>query len=279
MRCPRSISAFLVIALLSIGRAGIAAPPAPAAAEEPEPPPAPLSQGPQPTTPPMPQPIPQIEEPEPPPAPLQVRPDDQAATVPRDTDGQDSAALAQIFRAHVDQAASHYTAGRWDAAVTEYRAAYAIRSRPVLLFNIAQSHRKAGRWQDALVFYERFMVEDPANQLVLEAEAHVTAVRALIEREEQIKKREAAERTAAEQTDVAKRLAAQNVKLERGQAEALQTVQRLKKQPIYKRGWFWGVLAASTAAVGAGIALGVVFTPRDPSPAGGIFDVSLAITR
>ena len=38
-----------------------------------------------------------------------------------------------------------------------------------------------------------------------------------------------------------------------------------KATPVYKKGWFWGVMAGSAAAVGLGIGLGVGLGSRGPT--------------
>ena len=53
--------------------------------------------------------------------------------------------------------------------------------------------------------------------------------------------------------------------------------ERERKKPLYKRGWFWGVVVSGVAVVGAGIGLGVGLAPRDRATDGGFVDLNFAL--
>lgn len=48
-------------------------------------------------------------------------------------------------------------------------------------------------------------------------------------------------------------------------ADAVVTSNTVKDKPLYKKGWFWGVLITSVAVVGGAVATGVVLGTRSPS--------------
>ncbi|MEM9072975.1 MAG: hypothetical protein AAGE52_31005, partial [Myxococcota bacterium] len=53
--------------------------------------------------------------------------------------------LEEQARLHFRAGQSHYEAGRFDQAVTEFEASYAIRPHAALQHNIYLAHRDAGR--------------------------------------------------------------------------------------------------------------------------------------
>ncbi|HEX5062856.1 MAG TPA: tetratricopeptide repeat protein [Kofleriaceae bacterium] len=60
-------------------------------------------------------------------------------------------------KAHYDKGISHYNLGEFDPAITEFKAAYAISSKPGLLFNVAQSYRLKKDYEQALYFYQTYL--------------------------------------------------------------------------------------------------------------------------
>ncbi len=74
-------------------------------------------------------------------------------------------------RLHFRAGQSHYEAGRFDQAVTEFEASYAIRPHAALQHNIYLAHRDAGRNQQAAAALRRYLDEadDVRNRELLEA--------------------------------------------------------------------------------------------------------------
>ena len=60
-------------------------------------------------------------------------------------------------RMHVDRATKAHRAGKFEEALTELRAAYAIEPKPELLFAIGQVYTKLGRCSEAGDAYRRFL--------------------------------------------------------------------------------------------------------------------------
>jgi tetratricopeptide (TPR) repeat protein len=58
--------------------------------------------------------------------------------------------------AHYEQAVQFFEAGRFEAALPEFQAAYARRQMPWLLINIGRTLHRLGRPREALDHYERF---------------------------------------------------------------------------------------------------------------------------
>lgn len=165
----------------------------------------------------------------------------------------------------IDSATKHFAAGEYDAAISDFYAAYQKKPIPALLFNIAQAHRKAEHWQEALTLYERFMKDDPKSQLVPEAEAHSAAMRARIDAQKASAEREAAERLAKQRAEEAEALAvAREAERKKAEAALLLAASRKSEKPIYKRGWFWGIVGGVVAA--AAITAGVVVAVKLKEP-------------
>jgi serine/threonine protein kinase len=122
----------------------------------------------------------------------------------------------------VERARAAFAEGRYDAALVDLQTAHALSGKPLYLFNIAQCHRRAGRPRQALDAYERFLREDPRSPLRRETEGYIAELRTLL-----------------------------------GQQDLLAR----ERRPVWRRPWFWGLvaggLAASAVALGTGLALGL----------------------
>lgn len=63
----------------------------------------------------------------------------------------------QQAKDHYDRGMAHYELGEFAAAVTEFKAAYALSQAPGLLFNLAQASRLGKDYQQALHFYRTYL--------------------------------------------------------------------------------------------------------------------------
>lgn len=139
---------------------------------------------------------------------------------------------------HFQRGEKLFNLGKFDDALAEYEAAYEKKPLPGFLYNIAQCHRNLGNYKQAIFGYRNYLrqVPDAANR---------EAVEALIDELE-------AEQRARE--DAAAR--------ERLDHQPPPPSPRAAHPPLYKRGWFWGGVAA-VAAVTVGV---VVLTSGDGAP-------------
>ena len=67
---------------------------------------------------------------------------------------------ADPFAKRVAKAQTCYERKLYDCAINELEAAYLIRPMPALLLNIAHAYLDYGRPRDAIVYYDRYMVEE-----------------------------------------------------------------------------------------------------------------------
>lgn len=84
-----------------------------------------------------------------------------AAAVPRNT-----------VKAHIDKATKAHKEGKFEVALDELKAAYALDPKPDLLFAIAQVYVKLDKCADAIAHYEKFLAatkDAQAKQVVAQA--------------------------------------------------------------------------------------------------------------
>jgi tetratricopeptide (TPR) repeat protein len=108
-------------------------------------------------------------------APSQPTPAGPKATPPAPTPAPqpgpgDDAKKAEA-KALYEKGLSHYNLGEFDLAIKAFREAYAISSKPGLLFNIAQSFRLKKDYEQATYFYQTYLrlQPDAANRVDVEA--------------------------------------------------------------------------------------------------------------
>src|SRR5689334_10519236 len=90
----------------------------------------------------------------------------------------------QRARAHYEAGSGLYQLGRYDEAIREFSAGYALSHRPQFALNLAQCYRKLGRLEDARDMIRRFLDEAPPN-----ASERGEAEKLLAETEEAIRAR------------------------------------------------------------------------------------------
>jgi tetratricopeptide (TPR) repeat protein len=81
-------------------------------------------------------------------------------------------------RRHFERGRELFEAGRYDEAVREYEAAYALLAQPLMLFNIGLAHERAGRTAEALAAFRRYLEQDPRGPVADEAREAVDRLEA-----------------------------------------------------------------------------------------------------
>ena len=78
-------------------------------------------------------------------------------------------AKGKSVKVHMDNAAKAHKAGKFEVALTELQAAYAIDPQPKLLFAIAQVHAKLDNCEAAIDYYEKFAAtqKDKSKQSIV----------------------------------------------------------------------------------------------------------------
>jgi len=156
-------------------------------------------------------------------------------------DCETNAACAALY----EQAAQQSKSGQLVDAERSYKLAYEVSHDARLLFNIARVLDKRGQESEAIRYYRRFM-EAPLSDEEQKAKARTYV--------EQIEAKVAARTVIpAAPPSVATTTSAAVTPPPRGEQNT---------KPVYKKGWFWGVMVGSVAAVGLGIGLGIGLSSR-----------------
>lgn len=157
------------------------------------------------------------------------------------------------YKEHLQSALTKVATGDCDGAVTSYWAAYTLKPKTSIIFNVARVYRNAGRFAEALALYQRYLQEEPDTSVGPEVEGYIAEVQQRL-REQQ---RAAEERLAKANAVLAERMA----EVERHRA-LLRSPQR--PQPVYRRAWFWGLVGTAAAGVALGVGLGVGLQSKIP---------------
>jgi tetratricopeptide (TPR) repeat protein len=168
----------------------------------------------------------------------------------------------QRARARYKAAMVHYGLGEYDAAISEFKAAYEISQAPRLLYNIAQTYRLKSSYAEAATFYSnylRFVPDAPNRAEVERLIADMQKAQRDLEAHEQAEdERKQREENAARVAAAAK--LAEELRAARADRALLipppivepPQIVLAPKRPIYKKWWFWttvgGVVVAGTAA-------------------------------
>ena len=134
---------------------------------------------------------------------------------------------------HFQKGQKLFDLGKFEDALGEYEAAYERKPLPGFLYNIAQCHRNLGNYKQAIFSYRNYLrqVPDAKNR-----EAVLDLIDELEEQQRDLERE--AER-------------------ERAEREPPPPPPKRGKPPVYKRGWFWGGVAAVTlVTVGAVVIAG-----------------------
>jgi hypothetical protein len=143
-----------------------------------------------------------------------------------------------VARAHFITGRSYYDQNRYADALKEFQEAYRLSKRVGFLYNIGVCEEQLGQDDEALASFEGYIgsVADPAEQAEVQ------------KRIDRIKARRAAKTTAT----AARAAAAEPV------AGPSLTASAPRERPVWKRGWFWGVMTGAAVVVAGGVTLGVV---------------------
>jgi hypothetical protein len=188
------------------------------------------------------------------------------------------AVAAPRARDHYERGLQLYQADQFQEAANEFMAAYALRPKPIILFNIAQALRKAGRFSEALDYYRRFLVAGEPGELEAETNSYVNEIEAHLALEKRLREKAAAPPpvaaappppvAAAPPPPVAAApppVAAPPPHVAAAAPPPVATPP--PPRPIYQRWWLWTAVGAVVAAVAVGVGVGVGTRSSDPSTA------------
>lgn len=150
-----------------------------------------------------------------------------------------------------EQAQQQSKAGQLPAALNSYKLAYGVNQDPRLLFSVARVLDKLGQTAEAITYYRQFidsvvndaLQKDKAREYLVMLQAKQPAPAAV-------------DPTKAQSLPLVPAASATSSGPAR---DAEHTV------PVYKKGWFWGVVIGSAAAIGLGVGLGVGLRNQTPA--------------
>jgi tetratricopeptide (TPR) repeat protein len=88
-------------------------------------------------------------------------------------------------RAHAKAGQDAFKAERYDEAIAEYQAAYALTPEPGLLYNIARAYHRKGDKPQALSYYRRYLTDEPNGAASGEAREYSGALAREIQEDQQ----------------------------------------------------------------------------------------------
>lgn len=187
-----------------------------------------------------------------------------------------SARAEDNFKAHYEAGLSHYSSENYEAAIKEFEAAYAIKPRPRLLFNIGQAHRNLGNARAALHYYLLYQaLEDaPKPGLKSELEGYIAQMKAIVDQAERARRaedRDVEEPSAPASASSSSTIGPLTPPPPRLATTAALTTPAIPPQKsVYRRAWVWGVVGGVAAVVlVTGLAVGLTVN-QSPSFSGDI---------
>ena len=145
----------------------------------------------------------------------------------------------ELARAHFVTGGSYYEQARYSEALHEFEEAYRLSKRSGFLYNIGVCHEQLGHTSAAITAFEGYL---------------------------------GSASTPAERADVQARIdrlrASQSTTTARAPSDGLQLTASAPppKRPVYKRGWFVGVMVGAATVVAVGVTVGVVLGTASHDP-------------
>ena len=87
-------------------------------------------------------------------------------------------------RQHFLKGQQLFDVGRWDDAAAEFEQAYAARSDPTFIYNMAQAYRRKGDAKRALELYKNYLIKAPKSPQRVEVEERIATLQRQIEEAE-----------------------------------------------------------------------------------------------
>ena len=147
----------------------------------------------------------------------------------------------ELARAHFITGRSYYDQGRYDDALKEFQEAYRISKRVGFLYNIGVCDEKLGRDDEALTAFQGYLGSVVDESERAEVQSHIDAIKA--------------RHTPPPPPSTAP-----------SSGNTLVASAPAREKPVWKRGWFWGVMAGAAVVVVTGVTVGVVVGTADHGP-------------
>jgi hypothetical protein len=198
---------------------------------------------------------------------------------------------ANAARQHYDRGMGHFQLEEWDPAIEEWKEGFRIKPVPEFLYNIAQAYRLSKRNELAVSFYQKYLRVEPKAANKGEVERHIAQLNKLIEAQNRaqsappiqplpsvtkppvvekpvvvarppvVEKPPAVEKPpVVEKPPIVERPPVVTAPPAVRETPSNTLVASPPDRPIYKKGWFWGVVGGGVAVVTVAVVLGVVLS-------------------
>jgi tetratricopeptide (TPR) repeat protein len=166
----------------------------------------------------------------------------------------------------------HYQSGDLEKAAKEFKESFQAYPKPETLYNLAQTHRLLKHYEEAVFFYKQFMatgqVREPTKSQI---EKRVAELEEIIRQQRHAQtappQGPAGTESSLPATSTAPSQAQEAIASPTRADLTAHAPERPKDDRVYKRKWFWPVVAGSVVvAVGVGVGIGLGASPHYPSP-------------
>ena len=148
-----------------------------------------------------------------------------------------------------------YHLEEYDKAIEEWQAGYRLKPAPQFLYNIAQAYRLSKRPEKALAFYQKYLKLAPKAANRVEVERHIEALNKVVEEQ-----KEAAARPSQQPMPIKSEPAVTTTTTETAPRADLTAQAPAREKPVYKKGWFWGVIVGGAVVAAGAVTLGVLLS-------------------
>jgi tetratricopeptide (TPR) repeat protein len=158
---------------------------------------------------------------------------------------------------HVRKAAEAFRAGRFDEAMTEFEAGYAIVPRPAFVLNMGHVQRQAGNLARARDLYQRYLTAEPGSPQRAEVEGVIAEIDKQLAEQARARAAKSADGQGASSPAPPQRRTATLALGEDPEVPSdikVTAHEPIKRQsqdegtPFYREWWFWGTTAGVIAA-------------------------------
>lgn len=174
-----------------------------------------------------------------------------------------------------DEAKTHYDLSEYDQALVKFKDAFRLLPDPAFLFNIAQCQRQLGDYQAAQRSYRAFLREAKVSDAQRADVEQLIASMELAMKEKRAQQPPTGTRAPQEAPPPTTATPPSTPPTQANQPSAVivstSLPQKEQPRPVYKRGWFWGVIGGVVVvAVVVGVTVGVTSSgttyPQLPNP-------------
>lgn len=153
---------------------------------------------------------------------------------------------------------AHFNLEEWDAAVSEWEAGYRLKPLPEFMFNIGQAYRKSNRPEKAITFYRTYLRTAPDAENRADVEGYIVSLMLIVQQRD--KPKPIVSETAPPPPNSPPPITA---RLEPPATRADLVATAPTRKPVYKRGWFWGVMTATVLVAAGAVVTGVILGTAD----------------